>query len=292
MKKRLMLVIVSVMTMMLLLASCGETTSLGVVISDDMRSASITADKATDDDFVSAGTLTIGEDEKIVIDQHLEGDGSIVVRFVPADAEALSDPDAEVEDLIKASEANYKLEAILLGEAQDTYYIPTGDYILAITAQDGKVSGTADITIEASDPFSAWNPANSAETAAAGIGLDTFVVPEGAVTSLGEVKVESYHYNDHVAMANIPIAAVQMYIMKGTDPSGDISGDFAEYANAWQQDVNGLIVTCYGNRPGEATKTIWSVNGVSYALLAYGLGGDTDYGLPATDVATLVAGIQ
>ena len=92
MKKRLMLVLVSVMTMMLLLASCGEATSLGVVISDDMRSASITADKATDDDFVSAGTLTIGEDEKIVIDQHLEGDGSIVVRFVPADAEALSDP--------------------------------------------------------------------------------------------------------------------------------------------------------------------------------------------------------
>jgi hypothetical protein len=73
---------------------------------------------------------------------------------------------------------------------------------------------------------------------------------------------------------------------------GDISGDYNEYANTWTQNIKGLEVTCFGNREGESTKTIWQVDDTCYSITAYGLGGDTDYGLSPDDINSLINGIQ
>ena len=73
---------------------------------------------------------------------------------------------------------------------------------------------------------------------------------------------------------------------------GDVSLDDNKYANEWTQTVAGKEVKCFGNREGEATKTIWTAGDYSYAVLAYGAGGDDDYGLSAEDVAIMVNAVK
>ena len=66
-------------------------------------------------------------------------------------------------------------------------------------------------------------------------------------------------------------------------------------ADPWS-DVGSLEeaaeVTCFGNREGEATKTIWQSGDYYYSITAEGLGGDEDFGLNADDLSSLINGIQ
>ena len=141
-----------------------------------------------------------------------------------------------------------------------------------------------------------WQTADTLAAAAEGAGLDGFDIAEGSQISLGEIKAEEYRYMDGLAEARIPVAAVEMTIRKGTSmaagPEGDVSGDYNEYKFNWTQNIKGLEVQCYGNSEGEATKTIWSSGDYCYAILAYGAGGDDDFGLSADDLNSLINGIQ
>ena len=142
-----------------------------------------------------------------------------------------------------------------------------------------------------------WSDVDSAEAAAEGAGLDTFMVPDGeAEISLGEVKVTQYRCMKGMAEAVVEFPAVEMTIRKGDKSGemaeGDISGDYSEYKYDWTQNIKGLEVKCFGNRDGEATKTIWSVDDMDYSITVQGLGGDEDYGLPADDLNSLINGIQ
>ena len=142
-----------------------------------------------------------------------------------------------------------------------------------------------------------WSDVNSAEEAAQGAGLEFFEPPEGVVISLGEVGVEQYRCMKGLAEAVVEFPAVEMTIRKGNDKSlemadGDISGDYGEYANTWTQNIKGLEVTCYGNREGEATKTIWTVDDIDYSICVQGLGGDEDYGLSPDDLNSLINAFQ
>ena len=140
-----------------------------------------------------------------------------------------------------------------------------------------------------------WSTADSLKAAAEGAGLDGFSIPEGAEISLGEVALSEARYMEGLAEAVVEYPAVEMTVRKGNASvaeDGDISGDYNEYANTWTQSIDGLEVTCFGNREGEATKTIWQVEDTCYSITAYGLGGDTDYGLSADDLSALISGIQ
>ena len=72
----------------------------------------------------------------------------------------------------------------------------------------------------------------------------------------------------------------------------DVSFDENAYNYEWSREIGSTVVKCYGNRDGEATKTVWKAGDYSYALLAYGAGGDDDYGLPAEDLDALVEAIK
>jgi len=142
-----------------------------------------------------------------------------------------------------------------------------------------------------------WSDVDTAEAAAEGAGLDIFAVPDGeAVISLGDVNVTQYRCMEGMAEAIVEFPAVEMTIRKGSKSlemaEGDISGDYGEYKYDWTQNIKGLEVRCFGNREGEATKTIWSVDDMDYSITAYGLGGDTDYGLLPDDLNSLINGIQ
>lgn len=140
-----------------------------------------------------------------------------------------------------------------------------------------------------------WSDVESAKAAAEGAGIDGFGLPESATISLGDVTFSSYRCMDGLAEAVAEFPAVEMTIRKGLSSvaeDGDISGDYNEYANTWIQNIKGLEVTCFGNREGDATKTIWSVDDLCYSITAYGLGGDEDYGLSPDDLNSLINGIQ
>lgn len=141
-----------------------------------------------------------------------------------------------------------------------------------------------------------WSTADSLDAAAEGAGLDGFTIPEGTEISLGKVEVTEYRYMDTIAEALIEFPAVEMTIRKGTREyeiaEGDISGDYGEYKYDWTMNIKGLEVKCFGNREGEATKTIWNVDDIDYSITVLGLGGDDDYGLPEEDLNTLINGIE
>ena len=142
-----------------------------------------------------------------------------------------------------------------------------------------------------------WSTADSLEAAAEGAGIDTFTIPEGTEISLGEVKLTEARFMEGLAEARVEYPAVEMTIRKGSDKSlesaeGDISGDYGEYKYSWDMDVDGVTVKCSGNREGEATRTVWSDDKYDYSITAFGLGGDTDYGLSADDLNTLISGIK
>ena len=140
-----------------------------------------------------------------------------------------------------------------------------------------------------------WSTAESLAAAAEGAGIDGFSIPEGAEISLGEVTLTEARFMEGLAEADVEFPAVSMTIRKGSASvatDGDISGDYNEYANTWTQNIKGLEVTCFGNREGDATKTIWQVDDTCYSITAYGLGGDDDYGLSPDDINSLINGIQ
>ena len=97
-----------------------------------------------------------------------------------------------------------------------------------------------------------------------------------------------------VAEAHFGVAAVDIYVRKGLSDidEGDISFDNNEYKYNWTVDIDGTEVKCSGNREGEATKSVWSANDYSYAVLAYGAGGDDDFGLSEEDLTSLFRNIQ
>ena len=129
-----------------------------------------------------------------------------------------------------------------------------------------------------------WTQAATAEEAAEGAGIDVLADLNGTQTTLGvlgEMGAITYRYMDGVAQIFCPVAAVDMSVIKGKIPcgvDGDVSLDSTEYKFEWTQDVDGQEVKCFGNREGEATKTIWTAGDYNYAVVAYGAGGDDDFG--------------
>lgn len=139
-----------------------------------------------------------------------------------------------------------------------------------------------------------WVEVKTEKEAAKRAGLDSFNYGEGAELSLGTVKAEKISYMEGVARADVPIGAVDMWICKGLSSidGGDVSFDQEEFKHRWTHNLKGMEVLCYGNRMGEATKTIWTINDYSYAIVAHGAGGDDDYGLSVEDLDTLLNAMQ
>lgn len=140
-----------------------------------------------------------------------------------------------------------------------------------------------------------WSTADTPAAAAEGAGIDGFSITDGIEIDLGKVETTECRYMEGLAEVVVEFPAVEMTIRKGNASvasDGDISGDYNTYANTWTQNIKGLEVTCFGNREGDATKTIWQVDDTCWSITAYGLGGDTDYGLSADDLNSLINGIQ
>ena len=190
---------------------------------------------------------------------------------------------AKKEEPAAAAESTQEEAAPAETKAEDT----------AAETESTEAESTAAAAEENTGLANPWSDVGSAEEAAKGAGIDSFVIAEDPGLDLGELFERTYRCMDGIAEARLEYPASALTVRKGTiAEEGDISGDYTEYANTWTQDVNGIEVTCFGNREGDATKSIWTVDNMYFSIVAEGLGGDVDFGLNAERLATMVSGIQ
>ena len=303
MKRKFCIAFTVVFVLTMMLAGCGKS-NFGVRVNEDLN-IEIIAENATADMSGAVGTFTVEKGDKVVIEPSFEK-GSVLVQFYTFDApspdievteneaESADDIGAElnVEDVVGQGDPVFEVE--VSGTEPIECSFGEGDFMVSATAQN-KVTGTAVIYAVNTEEQSMWTKADSAEAAAAGAGLDGFNVPPvGTAIGGGEITNEAYGYMEGAAEANLPFGAVDLFIHKGlTSTVGeDVSFDSNEYAYEWTEHVDGFEVQCFGNRGGAATKTIWTSGDYSYAILAYGAGGDTDYGLSVDDLSTLINNIE
>ena len=302
----------AVMALALAAVGCGgkveESNSMLSIVIEDEKVCEIEFSDTGEDSSVSSAALVIAEGEALVIEPSLEeGDNVLIQMKSGAENESIdavpdmSDPDYEI-----TVEGNEALQ----------YSLNPGSYRVNVLPEKG-TNGTITMTVQAAGTVEAgaateggaavdagaaeghtnWTEAATAEEAAKGAGIDSLADLNGVKISLGELGTMgsvTYRYMDGVVQIFCPAAAVEMSAIKGKVPAGDgdVSFDSTAYAHEWTQDVDGQEVKCFGNREGEATKTIWTDGEYNYAVLAYGAGGDDDFGLQPEDVAIMVNALK
>lgn len=281
MKRKMYLAIAVILAIgMFAMTSCSG--SFGVSDNNE-TSMTIVAEKAAKDLFFVSGTLEVDEGDQIVITPSLEK-GSV-------DIELIAVPEEQSIDELPDTNGPADFETVVSGTDVVTAGVGKGSYMVRATVKE-RASGTIDLEVVFDSPEK-WSVAESAEEAGEKAGVSPFAVdPSG--TSLGEASPGEFRYMEGVAEAHYGVAAVELFVRKGlaSIDEGDISFDNNDYMNEWTVDIDGTEVTCYGNREGEATKSIWTNGDYSYAILAYGAGGDDDYGLSEDDLKVVIGKIQ
>lgn len=283
MKKHCTLILAALLVMSMMFTAC-EGSEFGCTTSDD-KNAVIEAKNAGTDSQLLSGTLEIAEGDTVTVDCTALESGSMVIDFIPA--AKVDDPDEAAPDDIEDDDILVTL-TVSAGDSAQTD-MAAGGYMFRATPGE-KATGTVTIKVEAAE--SKWTEAASTDEAGEKAGVGLFLCdPQG--TSLGPVINADYHYMEGVAEAHYGIAAVDMYVHKGLKSLGeDVSFDTNKYAHEWTHEINGTEVKCFGNREGEATKTIWTTDEYAYSITAYGAGGDTDYGLSMEDLETVFKDLQ
>ena len=190
---------------------------------------------------------------------------------------------AKKEEPAAAAESTQEEAAPAETKAEDT----------AAETESTEAESTAAAAEENTGLANPWSDVESAEEAAKGAGIDSFVIAEDPGLDLGQLFERTYRCMDGIAEARLEYPASALTVRKGNyAEEDDISGYYTEYANTWTQDVNGIEVTCFGNREGDATKSIWTVDNMHFSIVAEGLGGDEDFGLNAERLTAMVSSIQ
>ncbi len=157
---------------------------------------------------------------------------------------------------------------------------------LASSAQSTASSATAGLA-------NPWSDVATAEEAAKGAGLSSFVLPAvGTKLSVGPIGEWTYRCMEGIAQAEADAGVLHLTIRKGAKvETGDISGDYNVYKFTWVKDVYGIEVSCAGNAEGQAQKITWTANDFDFSITVQGQGDDSEsFGLGEEDVVVLVSG--
>lgn len=169
------------------------------------------------------------------------------------------------------------------------------------SAETAASEETAEATedADADDPESApgpegWTIVGSAEEAAEGAGLDSFIVMDDYTIGDMEFEDPAFSYLDGVAQAYYEEGAAAFYIRKGAEKfSAPISDrDYkGEFTKTWTQNFKGLEVKCYGFEQDKAIVVAWTAEDGTYAFTSQGLGGE-EVTMSPDDISSILAGIQ
>ncbi len=104
----------------------------------------ITAENANEGDFGGAGSLTVAEGDKILIEPDIEGEGTIHIDLGTMEA----GEDATAEELSEAMDPKEAVYSADIGGTEPIEVeLAAGDYIVNATA-NGKVTGTIKISVK------------------------------------------------------------------------------------------------------------------------------------------------
>ena len=302
MRKTMLFTAAAVMALALAAAGCGkveETNSMLTMEIVDEKECTIELETADEGTSTSSAALVIEEGEELVIEPGLEEGSKVLIQMKSGAENENADtlPDMSNPEFEVTVEGNDILQCSLEAGSYRVNVLPqeksSGTIVMKVQA-----AGAAETEADAAaGGHTNWTEVATAGEAAKGAGLGSLADLNGVKISLGELGTMgsvTYRYMDGVAQIFCPAAAVEMSAVKAKAPAGDgdVSFDSTAYAHQWTQDVDGQEVQCFGNREGEATKTIWTDGEYNYAVLAYGAGGDDDYGLGSEDVAVMVNALR
>lgn len=168
-------------------------------------------------------------------------------------------------------------------------------FALVLAGCAGGTSGSAASASSGSDQSQPveWAEAKSAAEAAQGAGFEAFEVMDEF--TLGDIafKDPAFSYADGVAQAMYETGATGVFVRKGDGVYGAplTDRDYAEFAQKWTQDCDGVEVTCYGAEEGAATVIQWNIDTAAYAVTYQGLGGE-EVAMTADEVASMVKGVK
>ena len=317
----------AVMALTMFATGCGAGAKSSIAMDmADEKKAAIEFSNAKEDDFVQGGYIRVDEGEGVEVKSSLNDDGKILIGFIAVEEDQsidkLPDRDNTKYEMMISGKAtqgatldpgDYDLRITVQSKASGNVTLnvkpvngiagmegvnDSADTDISVAEEAAEGADTS-VTEEAAEGgHTNWTQASTAREACEGAGLDSLADLNGTKITLGvlgEMGDITYRYMDGVVQTFCPAAAVEMSFIKGKIPSGtdgDVSLDNTPYKYEWTQDVDGQEVKCFGNRDGEATKTIWSAGDYNYAVVAYGAGGDDDFGLCAEDVATMVNAVK
>ncbi|MBE6042105.1 MAG: hypothetical protein E7220_06250 [Clostridiales bacterium] len=143
--KKAITIVIAVLCMAFLLAGCKS--ELGLDMSSDGKSCTVTVKNGAEGDYAPSGVLTFGEGQKLIMEPAFEGDGSILVSITPASAMDLgenADPD-EIQDAVNGA-GGAALDVSLSGTDPQEFEMEPGDYYVTATVES-KVTGTAQLKV-------------------------------------------------------------------------------------------------------------------------------------------------
>ena len=143
MKKRIiaLLAVMMLIASAISLSSCGARVTLAGNIDENGKEAEYEANKADKDDYMVHGVLIVGENEKVVIDSHLEKGG---IQFDFAKSEGTEDMDTmpEADDIDAANSVT------VTGEESKEVALDAGEYMIKVTVTEKGTTGDVEIEVE------------------------------------------------------------------------------------------------------------------------------------------------
>ena len=284
MKKKLVLIIACIVTIVMGFAGCGSS-NFGVVVNEDLN-IEITAENADKDMTGAASTFTVGEGDDVHIEPNFE-EGKVLVEFYPIDA--ADDANADAEELMKKGEPEFDVE--VSGTEPIECGFAAGDYLVNATVLE-KASGTAVISLITAEEKDPWTKVSSAAEAVKGAGgIEDLEVPQQLKINDLTFSDPAFSYLDGVAQAYYESGAIGIYVRK----AGGIYGgpmtdrDLKSFPQHWTQQVGDDAddtVDCYGMEKDSAIVIQWGDTEEFYTVTSQGLGGE-EYGMDAATVSWL-----
>ena len=199
MKKKTVLIIACIVSLVFGFAGCG-TSTFGMVVNDELN-IEITAENADEDMTSSTGTFTVGEGDDVHIEPNFQ-EGEVLVEFYPVAAE---DVNADVEEMMPEGEPEFEVE--VSGTEPIECGFAAGDYMVKATVLE-KANGTAVISLITQEEKDPWTKVSSAAEAAKGAGnMEDFEVPQDLqindLTFSDPADYDRLSQGDRLALSNV-----------------------------------------------------------------------------------------
>ena len=283
MKKKTVLVIACIVTLVMGFAGCGSS-NFGIVVNKDLN-VEITAENADKDMTGATGTFTVGEGDDVHIEPNFE-EGKVLVEFYPVDA--ADDVNADAEDFTPKGKPEFDVE--VSGTEPIECGFAAGDYMVNATVLE-KANGTAVISLITAEEKDPWTKVSSAAEAAKGAGMEDFEVPQQLQINDLTFSDPAFSYLDKVAQASYEEGAIGIYVRKASGIYGGpmTDRDLESFPQHWTQQVGDDaddVVDCYGMEKDSAIVIQWGDEEEFYTVTSQGLGGE-EYGMDSATVSWL-----